>query len=123
MDHDHPNTIVFDDTEEEDVVTQRGQVYCLRGVVVEVEKVMQVRYTGGQRRVRTISFRYAAWVRGGNPILRYHNIHQGDREYHHRVFNPHTGQEVFYEPLQRHQFPIFSEVLDELELITRSLEV
>ena len=113
---------MFDDTEEEDVVTQRGQVFCLRGVVLEVEKVMEVRYTGGQRRVRTMSFRYAAWVRGGSSVLRYHNIHRGDNEYHHRVFDPVTGQEVFYEPLQRYQFPIFTEVLDELEVIIRPLE-
>ena len=55
-------------------------------------------------------------------MLRYHNIHRGDNDYHHRVFDPLTGEEVFYEPLQRHQFPIFSEVLDELEIITRPLE-
>ena len=113
---------MFDDTEEEGVITQRGQVYCLRGVVLEVEKLMEVRYTGGHRRVRTISFRYAAWARGRNPILRYHNIHRGDSDYHHRVFDPNTGREVFYEPLQRHQFPIFSEVLDELKVITRDVE-
>lgn len=121
VDHDTPNTIVFDDTEEEDVITQRGVVYCRRGVVLEVEKVMEVRYSNGQRRVRTMSFRYAAWVRGGNPVLRYHNIHRGDRQYHHRVFDPVTGGEVFYEPLERYQFPIFTEVLDELEIVTRSL--
>ena len=113
---------MFDDTEEEDIITQRGIVYCLRNVLLEVEKVMEVRYSGGQRRVRTISFRYAAWVRGGHPVLRYHNIHRGDRNYHHRVFDPHTGKEIFYEPLQRYQFPVFSEVLDELEVITRSLK-
>ncbi len=54
--------------------------------------------------------------------MRYHNIHQSDDDYHHRVFDPRTGQEILYERLHRHQVPIFSEVLDELELITRSLE-
>lgn len=122
VDHDNPNTIVFDDTETEGIITQRGTVYCLRNVVLEVEKVMEVRYSGGQRRVRTMSFRYAAWVRSGGPVLRYHNIHRGDNEYHHRVFDPVTGQEVLYEPLQRYQFPIFTEVLDELEVITRPLQ-
>ncbi len=122
VDHDTPNTIVFDDTGEEGVIAQRGLVYCLRDVLLEVEKVMEVRYSGGQRRVRTVSFRYAAWIRGGNSVLRYHNIHRGDSDYHHRVFDPHTGQEIFYEPLQRHQFPVFSEVLDELDILTRSLE-
>jgi hypothetical protein len=72
--------------------------------------------------VRGFSYRYAAWVENLGPVLRYHNLHEDPNEYHHRVFDPRTGQEVFYEPLRRHQFPIFSEVLDELEVLTRDLE-
>ena len=55
-------------------------------------------------------------------VLRYHNVHLRDSDYHHRVFNPLTGDEVFYERLERHQFPTLSEVIDELEVITRVLE-
>ena len=68
------------------------------------------------------SYRYAAWVEGGHPVLRYHNVHWNDDDYHHRVFNPLTGEETGYETLFRYQFPVFTEVLDELELITRVLE-
>ena len=41
----------------------------------------------------------------------------------HRVYDPSSGEEVLYEELHRHQFPVFSEVLDELEIITRPLEI
>ena len=54
--------------------------------------------------------------------MRYHNMHANDDDYYHRVYDPRTGCEILYESLHRHQFPTFSEVLDELELLTRSLE-
>lgn len=113
---------MFDDTEGEDIITQRGRVYCLRDMVLEVEKVMDVQYSGGQRRVRTVSFRYAAWISGGHPVLRYHNTHRGDDDYHHRVFDPRTGVQILRETLQRYQFPDFSEVLDEMEIIAGILD-
>jgi len=49
-------------------------------------------------------------------------MHVDAREYHHRVFDPNTGEQIFYETLTRFQFPTFSEVLDEVELLTRELE-
>ena len=104
------------------MITQRGRVFCLRGVILEVEKRLRVGYSGGQLRVRGFSYRYAAWVENLGPLLRYHNLHANTDEYHHRVLDPHTGDEIFYEMLQRHQFPIFSEVLDELEILTQDLK-
>ena len=121
VDHDRPDTVVFDDAVE-GVIQQWGQVYCLRDVVLEVEKLMVVRYSGGQRRVRTVSFRYAAWISGGHPVLRYHNQHWSDDDYHHRAFDPRTGEQILHETLQRYQFPTFSEVLDELEIIAGMLD-
>lgn len=112
---------MFDDTPEGDV-KQHGHVFCLRDVILEVEKLMEVQYSGGQRRVRTVSFRYAAWISGGHSILRYHNIHQRDNDYHHRAFDPRTGEQILHETLQRYQFPVFSEVLDELEIIVGMLD-
>ena len=112
---------MFDDAVE-GVIQQRGQVYCLRDVVLEVEKLMVVRYSGGQRRVRTVSFRYAAWISGGHPVLRYHNQHWSDDDYHHRAFDPRTGEQILHETLQRYQFPTFTEVLDELEIIAGMLD-
>ena len=73
-------------------------------------------------RVRPYSFRYIAWVRGGNLILKYHNVHAGDDDYHHRAYNPLTGRQMLHERLTRQQFPLLSEVLDEMEIVTRSLE-
>ena len=55
-------------------------------------------------------------------VLRYHNVHLRDSDYHHRVFSPLTGDEVFYEKLERYQFPTLSEVIDEIEVITRVLD-
>ena len=47
--------------------------------------------------------------------MRYHNVHRNDDDYHHRVFNWGTGDEVLYERLERHQFPTLGEVLDEVQ--------
>ena len=95
---------------------------CLRNVVLEVENRLEMRNFGQLLRVRGYSFRYAAWVQHGAPVLRYHNIHQADDDYHHRVFDPRTGEEILYERLHRHQFPTFGEVLDELEIVAELLD-
>lgn len=100
---------------------------CQRGVLLEVDKTLETEQSGGQLRVRGSSYRYVAWIprgQGVNPtkVLRYHNIHFHDSDYHHRVFDPLTGEEVLYETLERHQFPTLSEVIDEIKEITRVLE-
>ena len=55
-------------------------------------------------------------------MLRYHNMHANDAHYHHRVYDPRTGEEILYERLHRRQFPILDEVLDELEIVAGLLE-
>ena len=100
-----------------------GQVHCQRNAVLEVEVSFHVRYSGSLMRVRPYSFLYVAWVRGGNLILKYHNVHARDDDYHHRAYNPLTGRQIFQERLSRHQFPQLSEVLDEMEFITRPTEI
>ncbi len=65
--------------------------------------------------IRGKTYRYAAWVSGHHSLLRYHNTHLHDEDYHHRVFNWRTGEEVLYERLERYQFPTLSEVLDEVQ--------
>lgn len=57
---------------------------------------------------------------GGHLVLKYHNHHADPDEYVHRVYNPLTGRQTLHETLHRHQFPLFSEVLDELETATVS---
>ena len=99
-----------------------GEIYCLRNSVLEVEKYYESRNIGGILQIRCYSYRYFAYVRGGHKVLRYHNIHVRDDDYHHRVFDPLTGEQVGYEKLQRYQFPTLSLVLDEMEVITRPLE-
>lgn len=122
IDHSTPNPLKFLETGDEGVLLLQGQVYCFRGVAPEVEKWYASRYFGHLRKVRCYSYRYAAWVQAGHPVLRYHNVHRNDNEYHHRVFNPLTGEEAGHETLFRYQFPLFTEVLEELELITRPLQ-
>ena len=54
-------------------------------------------------------------------MLKYHNVHRNRDEYHHRIYDPPTGEEVFHETLERYQFPVFTEVLDELQALTQDL--
>ncbi len=104
--------------EGEDTIVQSGYVYCLNDVVIRVKKYMATNRTNqGLLRVRGFSYRYAAWVLGHNSLLRYHNIHLYDDDYHHRVFNWRTGEEVLYEKLERYQFPTLGEVLDEVQAV------
>ncbi len=120
INHSKPNTLVFTEYEDEGVLALEGEIYCSGDVVLEVEKWFAIRYFGSLRKVRCFSYRYVAFVRGGNSLLRYHNVHSNDDDYHHRVFNPETGEQVLYERLERYQFPLLTEILDELELITRA---
>ena len=57
----------------------------------------------------------------GYLLLKYHNLHKDRDEYHHRIYDPTTGEEVLHEVLERYQFPVFSEVMDELEYLSRDL--
>ena len=106
----------FEEDEEESIWLV-GLIYCLENVVVEVEKKLETQPLGSLLQVKGSSYRYVAWVDGQNSILRYHNTHRNDDLYHHRVFNWRTGEEVFYETLERSQFPTLSEVLDEVQQI------
>ena len=76
---------------------------------------------GGILKVRGEQYRYVSWIAGGHSVLRYHNVHAYDSDYHHRVFDPLTGRELLYEKLERFQFPTFTEVLDEIEYVTRAM--
>ena len=92
-----------------------GRIYCLHDVIIDVEKELETQTSGRLLQVKGLKYRYVAWVRDHHSILRYHNTHLNDDAYHHRVFNWRTGEEVLYETLERHQFPTFSEVLDEVQ--------
>jgi len=98
-----------------------GEIYCKRNITLEVGKLFEVRYRGKRTYIRGLLYRYIAYVSGGNQILKYHNLHPEHDEYHHRVYDPITGKQVFYEQLTRVQFPTFSEVLDEIEVVSACL--
>ena len=98
-------------------------LFCQRNVNLQVENLLETRYIGtrGILQVRCYSFIYVAWIPGSHLVLKYHNHHAHLDEYIHRIYNVQTSQQTLYETLHRHQFPLFSEVLDELELTTRPL--
>ena len=100
-----------------------GFLFCLHNVVMQVRKGLNVRRMGGLPQVRGFSYRYVAWVQGHHALLRYHNIHLNDDDYHHRVLNWRTGEEVLYETLERHQFPTLSEVLDEVQAVYQAFKI
>ena len=120
VDHERTNQLQFKEKRGE--VLLRGQVYCQRDIVLAVDQALEIRYAGNLMRVRPYFFRYASWLVGGHAMLRYHNMHVDDDHYHHRVYDPRNGEEVLYEQLHRHQFPILDEVLDELEIVAGLLE-
>ena len=122
VDHSRPNTVEFEFIDFDGVLFlwQIGQVHCLRSVVLDVEKLFETRKVGSKNlmQIRGISYRYIAWIPNGHLVLKYHNLHEDPGGYHHRAYDCHTGQEILYERLTRAQFPIFTEVLDEMDSLT-----
>jgi hypothetical protein len=125
VDESGPNTVEFVFIKLGGILflRQRGRVYCKRNVILEVEKEFETRRRGNVLQVRGVRYRYVAWVENDGRVLRYHNLHADPNEYHHRAFDPITDQEILYERLIRVQFPTFSEVLDEIEFLTRKLKL
>ena len=98
-------------------------MHCLRNIILLADQALEIRYSGSLPRVRAHSFRYVAYIVGGREIVKYHNMHIKDDYFHHRVYHPLTGDEILYERLERYQFPTFSEVLDEIELVVELFAV
>ena len=90
------------------------------GVELEVKKTLETRRLSGVLQVRGVRYSYVAWIPGGNLVLKHHNLHNDPAEFHHRVYDPATGEETGYEQLTRGQFPTLAEVLDEIGLIMES---
>ena len=98
-----------------------GTVQCQKNVLLAVEKWFDTRYSGPILRIKCRTYVYVAWLPGEHLLLKYHNLHRDRDEYHHRIYDPHTGEEVFHEILERYQFPVMTEVLDELQALTADL--
>lgn len=115
-----PNTLSFDSTEAEGVLhlTQAGKVYCHGGVTLDIEKWFETRRKSGRLQIRGVLYRYVAWIASGNLVVKYHNLHEKRDEYTHRAYDPVTGRELLYETLTRNQFPVLTEVLDEIGVLT-----
>ena len=124
---EHPFVASYQDTLTFEVIDDGhirldGYVLCRKGVLLEVTKILAARYDNQRRRsVRCYSYRYVGIVPGRCLLLKYHNWHANPDDYIHRVYDPVTGKQTLYEVLQRHQFPTFSEVLDELECLAHAL--
>ena len=121
VDHRTPDTLRYSDLGSS-LIRMTGLVFCLGGVTLEVDKSLRQAYVGNSLKVRGVRYRYVAWLPRGSqqgkaPVLRYHNIHRNDQDYHHRVFNPQTGELVGYETLRRFQFPTLGEIIDEIAVV------
>ena len=121
VDSSKPHTLQYYDSGSNITVVE-GYVFCKQGVVLEVQKRLEKKMVAGRVQVRGLQYRYVAWIPRdssprGTPVLRYHNIHVSDEDYHHRVFNPQTGEQLLYEKLERSQFPVMSDILNEIAVI------
>ena len=124
IDQTRGHTLIFEevDVDGPSLVHLEGDVYCLRGVTLIVEKWFETRVTrSGLLQVKGFLYRYIAYVRSGNLVLKYHNLHEDPKDYVHRIYDAATGKERFSEALARAQFPVMTGVLDELNTLTRNL--
>jgi hypothetical protein len=116
VDRGRPHTIAFEFYEFEGdlLLEMAGQIYCRKNVVLEVTKYFDTRRTrGGRLQVRCFSYRYNASIAGKHNLLRYDNGHDLD-EYHRHRYDLETGELVAFDMLTRNEFPVLSEILDEL---------
>ena len=115
------DTLVFELSEDEGILYLGGYVQCLNDAVLQVTKKLEIRYDNNNRMwVRCYSYRYVGLVPGDRWLLKYHNLHADPNEYIHRVYNPQDAGRPFTECLQRYQFPTFSKVLDEFQILVEN---
>ena len=95
----------------------QGLIVCRNGLHLQVHKRGNMDRTPA-RRVRMYLYSYNAWFPGGHNVLRYDNQHVGEENlYHRHQFDPVTGEEVSLSLMQRHEFPVMHQILDELMLL------
>lgn len=71
-----------------------GQVFCMGGLIVRVNKQLDVRRSSSGYEVRGIDYDYHAWLPAtGQPVLRYDMAHEW-LGLHVHVFDPATGKEL-----------------------------
>ena len=102
------------------ILSMTGEIACLGGIVVRVEKYLEV--LAGEALdayVRTFEYKYNAFVRNHNNILRYDNTHvcEGHADPHHKhMFDWKTGDSLpgFPAWVGEHGWPTLGEVMEEL---------
>lgn len=105
-----------------DLLVMSGEIACLGGLVVRVEKYLEVlEGEGDDALVRTVEYKYNAFVRGHNNLLRYDNSHSfpGHADSHHKhEFDWRTGRHLpgFPAWVGEDRWPTLGAVLEELEL-------
>ena len=91
--------------------TLSGRVRTASGAVLEVEKRFGVRYLRGRAQVRTVEYRYHAWLPGRSRrhLFRYDNHRGGPRRHGYGA----DGRELEAEPVA--DLPWLSEVIEEAQ--------
>ncbi len=100
-------------------VVYEGEFSLPKGVTLEVTKAFETKRMGrgrGSLYIRGFSYRYNAHIRGRGNVLRFDNGEDFE-DYHGHWFDIETGEEISRVPMSRDDFPVFSEVLDELDKI------
>lgn len=88
-----------------------------KSVILDVTKFFETIRKGpgkGRLYVRCISYRYNAWIQGKHNILDNNDDLDG---YHGHWWNTDTGELIGRRSMSRDEFPLFTEVLDELDAL------
>lgn len=82
IDWSRPNTLVFEEVEDEGVllIQLKGNLYCYNNVILEVTKLFETRWVGNLLQVRGLRYIYIGYKRGGHLLLKYHNVHDDPNE-------------------------------------------
>lgn len=96
-----------------------GEIACMGGIVVRVEKYLEVLEGEGlDASVRTVEYKYNAFIRGRNNVLRYDNSHSypDHADAHHRhEYDWKSGKQPESATwVGEHRWPTLNDVLEEL---------
>lgn len=98
-----------------------GEIACLGRIVVDVFKVLEVlEGTGADAMVQTLFYSYNVFVRGGNNIIRYDNLHprkDHPDDHHKHTYDWTTGEQLQDSPawIGAKKWPTLGEVLREAQ--------
>jgi len=110
--HDHLDFIEIHG-EALDAVQIVGHVECSGGVILAVDKWLDVRRDAhGRSEVRGVSYSYHAWRRNEHDLLRYDTAHGLD-ELHRHDFDPETGREIGVHRVPLEELPTLDGVIRE----------